>query len=56
LEVAQFTCAVDIQRVLAPYLAGKGLPGRAHRVVVLPAQAHIPRALAKHDVMSASPR
>ena len=24
LEVAQFTCANDIQRVLAPYLTGKG--------------------------------
>jgi hypothetical protein len=46
LEVAQFTCATDIQRVLAPYLTGKGLPGRAHRVVALPTQAQIQRVLA----------
>ena len=47
LEVAQFTCANDIQRVLDPYLTGKGLPGRAHRVVALPTQAQIQRVLAK---------
>jgi Ferritin-like domain len=47
LEVAQFTCANDIQRVLDPYLTGKGLPGRAHRVVALPTQAQIKRVLAK---------
>jgi Ferritin-like domain len=47
LEVAQFTCADDIQRVLAPYLTGKGLPGRGHRVVALPTQAQIQRVLAK---------
>ena len=47
LEVAQFTCADDIQRVLDPYLTGKGLPGRAHRVVALPTQAQIQRVLAK---------
>ena len=47
LEVAQFTCASDIQRVLDPYLTGKGLPGRAHRVVALPTQAQIQRVLAK---------
>jgi hypothetical protein len=41
LEVAQFRCANDIQRVLDPYLTGKGLPGRAHRVVTLPTQAQI---------------
>ena len=46
LEVAQFTCANDIQRVLAPYLTGKGLPGRGHRVVALPTQAQIQRVLA----------
>ena len=46
LEVAQFTCASDIQRVLAPYLTGKGLPGRHHRVVALPTQAQIQRVLA----------
>jgi hypothetical protein len=47
LEVAQFTCADDIQRVLAPYLTGKGLPGRRHRVVALPTQAQIRRVLPK---------
>ena len=47
LEVAQFTCASDIQRVLDPYLTGKGLPGRGHRVVALPTQAQIKRVLAK---------
>jgi ferritin-like protein len=47
LEVAQFTCADDIQRVLAPYLTGKGLPGRGHRVVALPTQAQIQRVLSK---------
>ena len=47
LEVAQFTCASDIQRVLDPYLTGKRLPGRAHRVVALPTQAQIERVLAK---------
>jgi hypothetical protein len=47
LEVAQFTCAGDIQRVLAPYLTGKGLPGRRHRVVARPTQAQIQRVLAK---------
>jgi hypothetical protein len=47
LEVAQFLCATDIQRVLAPYLTGKGLPGRAHRVVALPTQTQIQRVLAK---------
>jgi hypothetical protein len=47
LEVAQFTCAGDIQRVLDPYLTGKGLPGGAHRVVALPTQAQIQRVLAK---------
>jgi Ferritin-like domain len=47
LEVAQFTCASDIQRVLAPYLTGKGLPGRRHRVVALPTQAQIQRVLSK---------
>jgi Ferritin-like domain len=47
LEVAQFTCANDIQRVLAPYLTGKGLPGRAHRIVRLPTQAHIKHVLAE---------
>jgi Ferritin-like domain len=47
LEVAQFTCASDIQRVLAPYLTGKGLPGRRHRVVALPTPAQIERVLAK---------
>jgi hypothetical protein len=47
LEVAQFTCANDIQRVLTPYLTGRGLPGRAHRVVALPTQAQIKRVLAK---------
>ena len=47
LEVAQFTCASDIERVLDPYLTGKGLPGRAHRVVALPTQAQIKRVLAK---------
>ena len=47
LEVAQFTCANDIQRVLDPYLTGKGLPGRRHRVVALPTQAQIKRVLAK---------
>ena len=46
LEVAQFTCASDIQHVLAPYLTGKGLPGRRHRVVALPTQAQIQRVLA----------
>jgi hypothetical protein len=46
LEVAQFTCASDIQRVLDPYLTGKRLPGRAHRVVALPTQAQIERVLA----------
>jgi len=47
LEVAQFTCANDIQRVLDPYLTGKRLPGRAHRVVALPTQAQIEHVLAK---------
>ena len=47
LEVAQFTCANDIQRVLDPYLTGKSLPGRGHRVVGLPTQAQIERVLAK---------
>jgi hypothetical protein len=47
LEVGQFTCASDIQRVLDPYLTGKRLPGRAHRVVALPAKAQIERVLAK---------
>ena len=47
LEVAQFTCASDIQRVLDPYLTGKGLPGRGHRVVALPTQAQIRRVLPK---------
>src|SRR5919202_6918186 len=47
LEVAQFTCADDIQRVLDPYLTGKGLPGRAHRVVRLPTQAQIKHVLAE---------
>ena len=47
LEVAQFACASDIQRVLDPYLTGKGLPGRGHRVVALPTQAQIKRVLAK---------
>src|SRR5918911_1680912 len=47
LEVAQFTCASDIQHVLAPYLTGKGLPGRRHRVVARPTQAQIQRVLAK---------
>ena len=46
LEVAQFTCADDIQRVLDPYLTGKGLPGGAHRVVALPTQAQIEHVLA----------
>ena len=46
-EVAQFTCASDIERVLDPYLTGKGLPGRRHRVVALPTQAQIQRVLAK---------
>ena len=47
LEVAQFTCADDIQRVLNPYLTGKGLPGGAPRVVALPTQAQIQHVLAK---------
>jgi Ferritin-like domain len=47
LEVAQFACASDIQRVLDPYLTGKGLPGRGHRVVALPTQAQIKRVLAE---------
>jgi hypothetical protein len=46
VEVAQFTCAGDIQRVLDPYLTGTGLPGRAHRAVALPTQAQIERVLA----------
>jgi hypothetical protein len=47
LEVGQYTCASDIQRELDPYLTGKRLPGRTHRVVALPAQAQIERVLAK---------
>ena len=47
LEVAQFSCADDVQRVLDPYLMGKGLPGRAHRVVTLPTQRQIQHVLAK---------
>jgi len=47
LEVAQFSCAHDIQRVLDPYLTGKRLPGRAPRMVALPTQVQIQRVLAK---------
>jgi hypothetical protein len=47
LQVAQFTCASDIQHVLHPYLTGAGLPGRTHRVVPLPTGTQITHVLSK---------
>ena len=49
LEVNSFGAVGEVERVLQPYLTGKGFPSGATRAITLPSDAEIARVVGTHS-------